>query len=66
MTNQTTKTILAELDDACTQAWAETINGLTPEEQAIAKKITLRQWITAIVEVGLDIGNEIAQMLRKN
>ena len=64
MKNETAQTILAELDAACDQAWVETINGLTPEELEIAKKITLRQWITAIVEVGLDIGNELAKMLR--
>jgi hypothetical protein len=51
MTNQTTKTILAELDDVCTKAWAETVAGLTPEELEAAKKITLRQWAEAIVEV---------------
>ena len=51
MTNQTTKTILAELDEVCTAAWNETVAGLTPEELEAAKKITLREWAQAIVTV---------------
>ena len=51
MTNQTTKTILAELDEVCTAAWNKTVAGLTPEELEAAKKITLREWAQAIVTV---------------
>jgi len=51
MKNETAKTIFAELDEVCTAAWNKTVAGLTPEELEAAKKITLREWAQAIVQV---------------
>ena len=53
------------INEACNEAWQETLAELTPEQLEAAKKITLTEWVQAFVEVGLEIGKGFAEMLRR-
>ena len=61
----TNQNITNAINEACTEAWRETLAELTPQQLEAAKKITLTEWAQAFAEVGLEIGKGFAEMLKR-